>query len=93
MYAYIKKINILISEKETLESLRKSLIKNEEKIAHGLLMKAIDSELIYQEGLKKNITPPKHSKRGGRPNFKSSCLRRIRNGFKKFTQRWLQSVL
>ena len=30
-------------------------IKDEEKIAQGLLMKAIDSELIYQEGLKKNI--------------------------------------
>ena len=30
-------------------------IKDEEKIAQGLLMKAIDSELIYQQGLKKNI--------------------------------------
>ena len=28
---------------------------NEEKVAKGLLMKAIDTELIYQEGLKKNI--------------------------------------
>ena len=29
--------------------------KNEEKIARGLLMKAIDDELIYQQGLKQNI--------------------------------------
>ena len=29
--------------------------KDEEKIAHGLLMKAIDDELIYQQGLKQNI--------------------------------------
>ena len=28
---------------------------DEEKIAHGLLMKAIDDELIYQQGLKQNI--------------------------------------
>ena len=28
---------------------------NEEKIAQGLLMKAIDDELIYQQGLKQNI--------------------------------------
>ena len=30
--------------------------KNEEKIARGLLMKAIDDELIYQQGLKQNIS-------------------------------------
>jgi len=29
--------------------------KNEEKVARGLLMKAIDDELIYQQGLKQNI--------------------------------------
>ena len=29
--------------------------KNEEKIAHRLLMKAIDDELVYQQGLKQNI--------------------------------------
>ena len=34
---------------ETLES------EDEEKIAQGLLMKAIDTELIYQQGRKKNI--------------------------------------
>ena len=30
--------------------------KDEKKIVQGLLMKAIDTELIYQQGLKKNIT-------------------------------------
>ena len=30
-------------------------IEIEEKIAHGLLMKAIDDELIYQQGLKQNL--------------------------------------
>ncbi len=29
--------------------------KDEEKVAQGLLMKAIDAELIYQQGIKKNI--------------------------------------
>ena len=41
---------MISAQGQTLEA------KDEKKIAQGLLMKAIDTELIYQQGLKKNIT-------------------------------------